>query len=417
MGNRRNIIYTLIAGALVVGLFTGRSVFFNLGALLFALLVVSAAWSWLALRGIGIARITRAQRLQVGANLEETFVITNRALLPKLWLEIEDDSTLPGYRAGHVVSALAPRGQYRWDTVARVPARGEYRLGPMSVSTGDPFGLYAPRRTLAATSTLIVYPLIQPITAMALPGYVYIGGDSERRPTERVTANPIGVRSYMARDSFNRIDWKSSARSDALMVKKYETEPTADLWIFLDLAASSHIDGQGLRRAGERGYALPNDEVIPPSTEEYAIVAAVSLAQFFAQEGKAFGLTAYMPERFVFSPDEGGLQRLRISEALATARALSPLTLTQMLAAEHPVIARSTTYIIITASADPAWPAECAALAARGIQPFVVLIDPASFAGVQSIATVRAELSTSGVPSIVLRRGDHFTAAFAQMPL
>ena len=114
MHNRRNAVYLLLIVTLLTGLFTGRAFFFNLAYLLGALLIVSLLWAWFAVRWISIGRRTRARRAQVGRNLEEVFIVQNRSIVPKLWLEVRDESELPGHRASHVVPSLGPRGKYRW---------------------------------------------------------------------------------------------------------------------------------------------------------------------------------------------------------------------------------------------------------------------------------------------------------------
>jgi uncharacterized protein (DUF58 family) len=50
-----------------------------------------------------------------------------------------------------------------------------------------------------------------------------------------VTTNVAGVREYAPGDSFNRIHWPSTARAGRLIVKEFELDPTADIWLFLDM--------------------------------------------------------------------------------------------------------------------------------------------------------------------------------------
>src|SRR5690606_14807009 len=112
MPNRRNAVYVLVILCLLGGLFTGRSFFFNLSYILGGLMFLSLIWSWLSVRWINISRKTRARRAQVGRSLDEVFIVRNRSILPKLWLEIRDHSTFPGHRASHVVPAMAGRSSY-----------------------------------------------------------------------------------------------------------------------------------------------------------------------------------------------------------------------------------------------------------------------------------------------------------------
>src|SRR5687768_3352757 len=112
MQNRRNSIYVLTILCLLTGLFTGRAFFFNLAYLFGGLLIISLIWAWFSVRWVSISRRTRARRAQVGRNLDEAFVVYNRSILPKLWLEVRDHSDLPGHRDSHVVPALRARGRY-----------------------------------------------------------------------------------------------------------------------------------------------------------------------------------------------------------------------------------------------------------------------------------------------------------------
>ncbi|MCC6803114.1 MAG: DUF58 domain-containing protein, partial [Anaerolineae bacterium] len=381
MPNRRNAIYGLLIIILLTGLFTGRAFFFNLAYLLGGLLFVSLLWSLVAVRWIGISRRTRARRAQVGRSLDEAFVVQNRALLPKLWLEIRDESDLPGHRASHVVPALGTRGSYRWYVETPCLVRGEFRLGPMTVISGDPFGLFTAPRRIGATSRIIVYPATVPLSKVELPLGVLSGGDAERRRAHFITTNAAGVREYVSGDSFNRIHWASSARKDRLMVKEFEIDPQADIWMFVDLSRSSLVEDPSLRRFNGDGAVIPTSPGIPASTEEYAVVVAASLAQYFIEIERALGFVAYVPHREVYQPERGNKQLLRVLETLAIARSKSVYSLGQMLALETPYLTRGTTLVIVTSSLEPTWIAEAQTLSRRGIRPMCVLIDPSSFGG------------------------------------
>jgi uncharacterized protein (DUF58 family) len=46
------------------------------------------------------------------------------------------------------------------------------------------------------------------------------------------------VRDYEPGDSFSRIHWRSTARRDRLVVKEFELDPLADIWIVPDMSVS-----------------------------------------------------------------------------------------------------------------------------------------------------------------------------------
>jgi uncharacterized protein (DUF58 family) len=48
-----------------------------------------------------------------------------------------------------------------------------------------------------------------------------------------VTPNASGVREYAPGDAFNRIHWKSTARTGEMMVKTFELDPASDIWIVI----------------------------------------------------------------------------------------------------------------------------------------------------------------------------------------
>lgn len=417
MQNRRNAIYGLLIIILLTGLFTGRAFFFNLAYLLGGLLIVSLLWSWSAVRWLGINRKTRARRAQVGRTLEETFIVQNRAFVPKLWLEVRDDSDLPGHRASHVVPALGAKGSYRWHVETPCLVRGEFQLGPVTLVSGDPFGLFTSPRRLGATSLLTVYPATVPITRIELPMGVLSGGDAERRRAQFITTNASGVRDYVNGDSFNRIHWASSARKDRLIVKEFEIDPQADIWMMVDFSRTSLVEEPSVRRINGDGYVIPQGTGIPASTEEYAVVIAASLAQYFIQVERALGFVAYVPHREIIHPERGNRQLLRVLETLAVARSKSVYNLAQMISLETPHLTRGTTLVIVTSSLEQSWIAQTQMLSRRGIRPMVILIDPSSFGGQVRVDQTRAMLRLGRIPSILIRKGDDLTTALAQRPL
>ena len=103
------------------------------------------------MRGISVRRLTRTRRSQVGQYAEEQFEVTNRSLWPKLWLELDDASTLPWHAASRVVSALRHNGTQRWVVKTLCTQRGRFRLGPVMLHSGDPLGILRNDQQLAST--------------------------------------------------------------------------------------------------------------------------------------------------------------------------------------------------------------------------------------------------------------------------
>lgn len=411
MAERRVGVYLLLIGCLLAGLITGRPFFLNMAYLFAALLAAAWLWARVATLGIRIGRRTPTRTTQVGRPFDEQFTVYNAGLLPKLWLEVRDQSTLPNHHASRVVSTLWPRRRYDWSAQTVCSTRGQFTLGPMTLIGGDPFGFFQSKRQLPATASVLVYPATVPIMSFGGIAGELSGGDSDRRRTHFVTTNAAGIRDYMPGDSLNRIHWRSSARRDRLLVKEFEIDPQGDVWLWLDVcvaALATRTDpdsGYALAAPGTNAYLLPN-------SEEYAVTVAASLAHYFLTADRALGFISYCPDRVVMPPDRGLRQLARIMETLAAASSGS-VALAQALALEGHLPGRGATAIVITGDMSPEWGAEAYGLSRRGLSVVVVLLDPASFGGMGRAEDQAVRLSMAGITSQIVRYGDNLTAALS----
>ncbi len=261
---RARIVFLLWIIVAIGALGTERELMDNLWYLLTALIVVSYLWAWSGVRWVEVQRQARAGRSQVGKIAEERLTVRNRSFIPKLWLEVRDHSTLPEHEVSRVISPLGGRKVQSWNVKTRCRQRGRFRMGPLSLSSGDPFGLFRQTRTLAepAQAPFIVYPALVEVPDFA-PQVGYLpGGDTMRRRTPYVTTNVAGVREYAPGDTFNRIHWPSTARLGRLISKEFELDPTADIWLFLDLEEAAHVDLAWARQR-EGTARLPWDPMPP----------------------------------------------------------------------------------------------------------------------------------------------------------
>ncbi len=414
MQNRRNAIYILLSASLLTGLFTGRAFFFNMVYVLGGLILVSLIWSWLSVRWISIGRRTRSRRARVGHALEETFQVRNRSLFPKLWLEIRDHSDLPNHHASHVIPALGLRSRHRWQVQTICQARGEFRLGPMMLISGDPFGFFLSQRQIAAISHVIVYPATVQINRFGLPVGSLSGGEAQRRRTHYITTNASGVRDYVPGDSFNRIHWRTTARKGRLVVKEFEIDPLVDIWLFADFSSQSLFESPDVQRLNGVGPVIPKDGKLPASTEEYVAVASASLCRYFIELERSVGFATYAPNRVVHQPERGNRQLTRIFESLAVARSLSNYSLGQMMVLETPYLARGTTLLIVTASADKEWIHEAQILSRRGIRVTCILVDAGTFGANTSLDEIQGILQLARIPTIIIRHGEDIGVAIAR---
>lgn len=401
----------------IAALVTGRQLLFRLLYLMTAILVLSFVWTMLNAYGVRLVRQTRSRRTQVGRLAEERFVVRNAGLFPKLWLEIRDASTLPGHHASRVVNSLAPRSYRSWLTRTRCVERGVFRLGPLSIASGDPLGLFRVERHVPATSTLLVYPATVGLPAFEPPIGTLPGGDAVRRRAQYITTNVAGIRDYAPGDSFNRIHWPSTARMRRVMVKEFELDPLADLWIILDMEGAVQVGEAVVEGVSDFDILFDSrhDFELAPTTEEYGVTAAASLCRHFLGLNRTVGLITYGAEgRRLIQADRGERQLNKILEQLAIVRAGGHVSLEQLLAAEERAFGRNTTVVVITPSTSERWVMPLRDLGRRGVRTMAVVLDAGTFGPAPSSLGVVSTLIANGVPSYTVKCGQPLDQALSR---
>jgi uncharacterized protein (DUF58 family) len=407
------VVLALLILVLVGGMATGRRLFFNLSYLLAALLLVSYFWSWSNVHGLSLVRQTSSQRSQVGEVAEERFLVRNKSLLPKLWVEVRDRSELPDHHASWVVNSLGGHRSRGWSVRTVCRRRGRFRLGPISLISSDPFGLFEHRQQVPATASIVVYPLSVDLPHFALPSGELPGGGAMRLRTHYITTNVSGVRDYFPGDSFNRMHWPSTARTGRLIVKEFELDPTGDVWLFLDMQGAVQAELTWQEEVAEVAALRRSRHSLPPSTEEYIVTISASLTRHFLSRNRAVGLVAYAQKREVLAPDRGERQLNKIMEALAVVRAVGTMPMAQILAAEGKGLGRNTSVIVVSPSDDVAWVERLRDLRRRGIRGIGIVPDATTFGKPVNTDTVLAALQQSGIRAYRVREGDALKAALS----
>jgi uncharacterized protein (DUF58 family) len=350
---------------------------------------------------------------------EERFWIENTGRVPQLWLQIRDHSDLPGSQASRILTLIGARERRSYRVRTRLVQRGVFSLGPTEIVSGDLFGLFPVSRRKPSEGSLLVYPMMVDVQTFPSPPGLLPGGEALRRRTHQVTPNAAGVREYVPGDPLNRIHWRSTARRDELIVKEFELDPMAQIWIFLDAEASVQA---------EEPYSPPSEAVeatwspwreiqLPPSTEEYGVTVAASLAQHFIRRDRTVGLVSYQhPSRGapdVLPPDRGGRQFGKMLEALAPLRAEGALSISALVTAHAQHIPRGSTIIMITPSVKREVALAADMLVQRGLRPVVVLLDAASFGGPEGTTDLADAVAALGVPVCVVGKGDDLAASLS----
>jgi uncharacterized protein (DUF58 family) len=398
---RRLPLILLLGTLVVIALSTGWEFLFFILYLL--LLVVGGAY---LLTRVGLSDLEAGYALDrlaghVGEELRVTYTLRNTSRLPKPWLEAHNPTTLPAGLPGRVLG-LGPRAERSWLIRAPLMRRGHFRIEPLNIRTGDPFGFFEAQAAVGQGVTVVVYPMIERLPLWRLPPAGIEGTHAHAERTLQATPLATTVRPWAPGDAYSRIHWRSTARHGDIVVKDFDLEQTADAWIFLDL---QHAVQAG---AGD------------DSTVEVAVRAAASIADKAILENRSVGLTTNGRHQAVLPADRGGRQQAKIMSLLAAVDGDGMTPLDESIVAGLPRIRRGMTVIVITPSTQRDWIRPLATLRSRGIGCAVVLVD--AMACVRATATARARATGAELPpeddAVAVRaRAVHHALAEYELPV
>jgi uncharacterized protein (DUF58 family) len=414
---RGRVAIVLWGATTLVALATGHVILLRLSYALAALVVISGLWAWTSIKWVRIGRRTRASRAQVGDVAEESFSVRNRGALPKLWLEVRDDSNLPGHHASRVVHALGPGSERRWTVRTYLRRRGRYVLGPVRLVSGDPLGMFHRERDLSQSTEFLVYPRTLPLRDFDLAAQFLPGSALVRHRAQFSSTDVRSVREYRPGDPYSRIHWPTTARRGRIHVKEFEFDPTADVWIALDMQGDVHT-GEASILEPDLLFSLGDrqaDVEIEPTTEEYAVTAAASLARHLLEQNRSVGLITYAQRRDVVGPDRGERQLHKILTDLAVVRARGRTPLSQVLAGESTRFSRNTGLLVVTPSAATMWVEGLRILRHRGVRSTVVLLEASTFGPASGCLETVALLAASNIPTFLLKKGSDIALSLSGM--
>lgn len=274
-----------MAALLILAAWAGLTIIVILFGLVLGLAGLTRLWSYWSLKGVSCERTLTETRVFPDEYLELRLRLTNRKLLPLPWIEVDDQvpsgfieslashhDAKPGFETISQSTSILWYSAINWKYRLQCKKRGYYPLGPLTVTSGDIFGLY-PRTSIESNPDhIIVYPRIYPLSRLNIPSLYPLG---DVKSDNRIFEDPsrtIGIRDYLPGDSLRRIHWKASARQQQLQVKIFE--PTTTLRVGLFLVMDSFRDTGTWK----------NQEL------ELGISTAASLAKFLIEKNSHVGL-------------------------------------------------------------------------------------------------------------------------------
>jgi len=409
----------LLVSAGLVGTFLGGADFYAHMVVLGILLTIAARlWVSVVARSIRLKRQPDFWRASVGDIFKEQYEIVNTSRLSGGWVELYNEMRLPAAAGSRLLTRLQPREKQTYVGRTWLTRRGGFPVGPTTLTVSDPLGLFRIRRRFNAERTLIVLPMVFPIREFLAPPGFLPGGQVIRRKTSDVTPHAAGVRSYVAGDPMKRIHWPTSARRGQLMVKEFEQDPQAEVWIFLDAQESVQAQKEyetPVMPLESLLFSRKPKLTLPPSTLEYEISAAASLAHYFISQNRAVGLVAQDRAYAMIPPERSQRQETKIMETLAFIDGKGDMSISALCSAHARLMPRGASAILITGTTSVELLVASGDLQLRKLHPIVVLLDAESFDGRGGSSEIMRRLNEQQVQALLLKCGTDLAAGLSNL--
>ncbi|MEJ7690942.1 MAG: DUF58 domain-containing protein [Nocardioidaceae bacterium] len=252
----------------VCAILLGQKDLMRVGVLLILLPVVTALLAHRSRYRLSCSREIVPTRVQAGQPAQVSLHLDNPGRVPTGLMLLEDQVPyVLGSRPRFVLDQLRPRWERTMSYLVRSEVRGRFAIGPLTVRLSDPFGFVELTRAFTSRAVLVVTPVVVDLTSFRLSGEWSGTGDNRPRAFAAAGTEDVTVREYRLGDDLRRIHWRSTARTDELMVRREEQPHQSRATIILDTRAGAH-----------RGSG-------PASSFEYAVSACASIGSYLAAQG------------------------------------------------------------------------------------------------------------------------------------
>ena len=211
------------------------------------------------------------------------------------------------------------------------------------------------------------------------------------------SASASRVREYRPSDSLNRIHWPSTAKTNRLMSKEFDSGGHTTVWLIVDLQASRQ-NGSGLE-----------------STEEYAVTIAASLAVSLIESHQNMGLMVHGDRLHSIAPQREAAHLWDILETLSVVEAKGDVPLSTLLARAGRILPQGSLAVVIAPGPVQGSPGVFQHMYRRGVTVLPVLLDAASFQDAANGETAGPSTTAAPYDGYVIRRGDRLSHSLANV--
>jgi uncharacterized protein (DUF58 family) len=252
----------------ICGILLGYPALIRVAVLLIALPLVAMTVIAGSRYRIACRRSLEPARVTMGSQAKIELRLENTARLPSAPLLVEDQVPYAfGTRPRFVLRRIQPGAARTLIYRVRSDSRGRFPIGPLSLHSADPLGLFEMTRSFTTRQLLTVAPRTETLSPITL-GTVWSGrGDGHAAHTAAAGEDDVGVREYRHGDELRRIHWPATAHRGEIMVRREEQTWHSRATVLLDCRTGAH-NGDG-----------------PNSSFEWAVSAAASTIAYLLRNG------------------------------------------------------------------------------------------------------------------------------------
>ena len=233
-------------------------------------------------------------------------------------------------------------------------------LGPTYLRARDPLGFHVWEASYATRPQLRVYPRADVLRKVLQPRdtQVFAGNETARYKGEGIEF--ADLRQFAPGDPLKRVNWRASARRDALWVNESHPERNADVILFVDSFAEARLGGE--------------------STLDAAVRATAVLADAYARRRDRVGLISYGGILRWLTPGTGAVQLHRIVYALLDTQVVLSYYWKEIDLIPRRVLPSKALVIALTPLLDQRSVGALVDLRARGFDVAVIEVSPLPYA-------------------------------------
>ena len=223
----------------IVALVAGRALavleFYVIGATAIFAVVIALVVRLVHPSRLSLSRRVSSEMVAVSEPVEVTLRVTNLAGLPSPTVRL--DEQVSGAADACFSLAPVPGASTAASSYRLQPARrGVLEIGPTIVSDIDGLGLASRRRIFGRRTRVVVHPPIETLASPRLPvgGALSLPTDARRRSLGLESDEFDVLRPYVEGDDLRHIHWRSTARLDEFMVRRFQPSRPGRMTVIID---------------------------------------------------------------------------------------------------------------------------------------------------------------------------------------